>query len=185
MPSWLGSGPRAPSPQEICPPRRAERGESLQASKERIQAIALVHDLLSQEQDVQTVDARAVIERLVPMMLRSGSVAPNSLTLDLKVSPVSLSSKTGTTLALILNELVSNAVKHVFARRPGCCLQVSLQPGDGGLCLRVQDDGPGLPSEFDMARHGNVGLQVVQTLAKRDLDGRLVLRNAGGLVTEV
>jgi two-component system, sensor histidine kinase PdtaS len=170
---------------EFTSEEATEPGEALRASMERIQAIALVHDLLSQEQDVQTVDARAVIERLVPMVLRSGSVAPESLTLNLQVVPVSLPSKAGTSLALILNELVSNAVKHVFARRLGNCLYVSLQPVNGGLQLSVQDDGPGLPPEFDLVQHWNVGLQVVQTLAERDLGGRLVLRNTPGVAAEV
>jgi two-component system, sensor histidine kinase PdtaS len=163
----------------------ADPGEALRSSMERIQAIALVHDLLSQEQDVQTVDARAVIAHLVPMVLRGGSVAPESLTLDLQVAPVSLPSRMGTALALILNELVSNAVKHVFARRLGSCLSVSLQPAGEGLQLSVKDDGPGLPPGFDLEQHGNVGLQVVHTLAERDLGGRLLLRCGTGLVAEL
>jgi two-component sensor histidine kinase len=51
--------------------------------------------------------------------------------------------------------------------------------------LRVKDNGPGLPAGFDPVRDANVGLQVVRTLAERDLKGRLMLRSEGGMMAEV
>jgi two-component sensor histidine kinase len=92
-------------------------------------------------------------------------------------------------LALILNELVGNAAKHAFgkdgrgARRNG--LSVSLRGENEELVLRVKDNGPGLPADFDLARHSQVGLDVVRTLAERDLDGRLTLLSQGGVLAEV
>lgn len=159
------------------PPREAVR-----ESMERIQAIALVHDLLSQDEDVRTVDIRAVVERLVPMVLRSTGA---SAQVEFAVPPIPLSSKKATTLALILNELVSNALKHAFSERRSGRLQIRLEHADEGLRLQVQDDGPGLPADFDLARHANVGLQVVRTLAERDLGGKLVLTSGPGLVAQV
>lgn len=155
----------------------------LQESVERIQSIALVHDLLSQDENVQTVDLRAMAERLVPMVLSAGSTAAAGL--DLRVPSFPVSSKKATTLALILNELVSNAAKHALHGRPEGRLEVRVEEGDDGLRLRVRDNGPGLPAGFDPRRDANVGLQVVRTLAERDLGGTLSLSAGPGLLAEV
>lgn len=156
----------------------------LRESVERIQSIALVHDLLSQDEDVQTVDSHAMAERLVPMVLQSGGRRDAPVDLVLQVPAVPLSSKRATTLALILNELVSNAVKHAFPGRGGV-LEVRLEPADEGLRLTVQDDGPGLPADFDFLVNANVGLQVVRTLAERDMNGKFMLSRGPRLAATV
>jgi two-component sensor histidine kinase len=156
----------------------------LRESVERIQTIALVHDMLSQDEDVQTVDSQALAERLLPMILASGGQRNAPVTLSLQVPSVALSSKRATTVALILNELVSNAVKHAFAGRGGT-LDVRLEQMDEGLRLTVRDDGPGLPPDFNLLTHANVGLQVVRTLAERDLNGKFTLSSGPNLAAVV
>jgi len=170
---------------ELASGSTASAEDILRESVERIQSIALVHDLLSQDEDVLTVDVRALAERLVPMVLRGGRLSAEAINLQLSVPSISLSSKRATTLALILNELVSNAVKHAFTGRMEGRLTVRLSPAEEGLVLRIEDDGPGLPAGFDLARDASVGLQVVRTLAERDLAGKLRLSNGPGLVSEV
>jgi PAS domain S-box-containing protein len=170
---------------EMSGPQAAAPADALRESVERIQSIALVHDLLSQEEDVQTVDTRAMAERLVPMVLRSNALSTEALELRMEVRAFPLSSKRATTLALILNELVSNAAKHALSGRPSPVLHVSLAEAEEGLLLCVQDDGPGLAEGFDVTRDSNVGLQVVRTLAERDLRGQLRLAGGPGLRAEV
>ncbi|MCC2672984.1 MAG: pdtaS [Armatimonadetes bacterium] len=119
------------------------------------------------------------------MVLRGGRLSPEAIVTEITVPSIALSSKKATTLALILNELVSNAVKHACAGRQGGRLRVRVGPADEGLVLRVEDDGPGLPEGFELARDSSVGLQVVQTLAERDLAGKLRLSNGPGLAAEV
>jgi two-component sensor histidine kinase len=159
--------------------------EVLRQSVERIQSMALVHDLLSRDEDVQTVNVRTLAERLVPMALQGAAAGGDGVALEMSVPSVLLSSKKATTLALILNELVSNAAKHALKDRNGGRLQISLQQAEEGLVLRVRDDGPGLPGEFDLARDASVGLQVVRTLAERDLGGKLTLSSGPGLTASV
>jgi PAS domain S-box-containing protein len=157
----------------------------LRESVERIQSIALVHDLLSQDEDVQTVDSREMIERLVPMVLRSSGVPVGDSDLRLQVGKFPLSSKKATTLALIVNELVSNAAKHALNGTPGARLQVTLEEAFDGLRLSIEDNGPGLPAGFEISRDANVGLQVVRTLAERDLQGKFSLSTGPNLRAEV
>lgn len=157
----------------------------LQESVERIQSIALVHDLLSLDEDVQTVDLRALVERLAPMVLRSGRHAAEAQRVRIEVPSLLLSSKQGTTLALILNELISNAAKHALGSGNSEPLRISLIHEAGEVILHVQDFGPGLPPGFDLSRDANVGLQVVRTLAERDLSGKFSLSVGPGLIAEV
>jgi two-component sensor histidine kinase len=159
--------------------------EALRESIDRVQAIATVHDLLSQDEDVRVVDARAVMDRLVPMVLHSGGVSSDRVTVRLDVQSIPLSSKRATVLALIVNELVSNAVKHAFKARAGGELDLSLRQDSEELVLRVRDNGPGLPESFSMATDSHVGLDVVRTLAERDLNGCFTLTSQRGVLAEV
>ena len=170
---------------EMFSGENARAEDVLRESVERVQSIALVHDLLSQDEDVQTVDIRALAKRLVPMVLQGGCQSAQSIDTQLQVPSIALSSKKAATLALILNELVSNAVKHAFAGRPAGRLQVRLSQAEEGLLLHVEDDGPGLPAEFDLNRDASVGMQVVRTLAERDLAGKLRFSDGPGLAVEV
>jgi PAS domain S-box-containing protein len=159
--------------------------EALRGSIERIQAIATVHDLLSQDEDVRVVDARAVLDRLVPMVLQSSGLPANVVTLTVKVPSVPLSSKRATALALIVNELVSNAAKHAFKDGRKGEVTVSLQQESEELVLRVRDNGPGLPAGFALETHSHVGLDVVRTLAEHDLNGTFSIDNREGVLAEV
>jgi PAS domain S-box-containing protein len=159
--------------------------DALRESIDRIQAIATVHDLLSQDEDVRVVDARIVLERLVPMVLRSGGPAICAANVEMDVASVPLSSKRATAVALIVNELVSNAVKHTCRNGKAGKIRLSLRQDSEDLVLRVRDNGPGLPADFDLERDSHVGLAVVRTLAERDLNGCFNLKDEGGVLAEV
>ena len=159
--------------------------DALRDSIERVQAIATVHDLLTQDEDVRVVDARAVMDRLVPMVLHSSGLHPDAVAVQMDVQPVPLSSKRATVLALIVNELVSNAVKHAGKNGAVIDLDISLRQDSEELVLRVRDNGPGLPEEFSLDTHSHVGLDVVRILAERDLNGCFTLKNQQGVLAEV
>ena len=163
----------------------ASRQDALRESIDRIQAIATVHDLLSQDEDIRVVDTRAVLERLVPMALRSsgGPMHENDVQMDVASFP--LSSKRATALALIVNELVSNAVKHACRGGGGGKVFITLCQDSEELVLRVKDEGPGLPGNFSLETHSHVGLDVVRTLAERDLNGSFTLMDSEGVLAEV
>jgi PAS domain S-box-containing protein len=167
----------------------ASQQDALRESIDRIQAIATVHDLLSQDEDVRVVDTRAVLERLVPMALRSSGGHERSggsaTDVQMDVAAIPLSSKRATALALIVNELVSNAVKHACRNGEGGRVAITLRQDSEELILRVKDDGPGLPADFALETHSHVGLDVVRTLAERDLNGRFTLIDQGGVQAEV
>ncbi len=140
-----------------------------------VRAIAAVHDFLSHHQAAMTVSAREVVKRLVPMAIQTADIHT-----EWQSDDAVLSVKQGTALALILNELLSNASKHGAQRA-----WVTLRRTGDACQLEVSDDGPGFPPDFNPERDAHQGLDLVTTLAERDLQGRISFGNtpaAGGCV---
>jgi PAS domain S-box-containing protein len=162
----------------------AEGGEALRESIERIQAISVVHDLLSRD-ELEFVDIGELAGRLVPMVLKAASRSLTPVDVQLSVGRRLLPSKKATALALVMNELISNAAKHAFRGRAAGRLSVVVEEQGEGLVLSVQDDGSGLPEGFDFQRHAHVGLQVSRALVEGSLGGRLGFRSENGLRAEV
>lgn len=157
---------------------------ALRDSTQRVQAIALVHDLLSQDQDVEVVNMRHLCGRLVPEVLLGCGISPRQVQVNLDVADLTLPSRKATALALVLNELVTNAAKHAFHQRPGQ-LSIRLHPTADRLAFVVADDGPGLLPEFDFGRDAHVGLQVIRTLVENTLEGEMNLSKGPGLRAEL
>jgi two-component sensor histidine kinase len=132
----------------------------------RVRSMAMVHEKLYQSADLAQVEFADYAQSLLNYLWRAhGSAAPGvRLTLDL--APVSLPVNAAVPCGLILNELVSNALKHAFGGRDGGEVAVSLRGGaQGRVRLCVRDDGRGLPAGFDWSQAQSLGLRLVQMLA--------------------
>jgi len=146
--------------------------ESLRDSIGRIKSIAAVHELLSIEQpkltDIAQL-ARLVSENAVHSMV--------SRDRDIQVAvhgpSIYLPSKQATALALVLNELISNAVQHGLKDMARGQVIVALDQQEDEVWIRVQNNGRGLPPGFDLNRSRGLGLQIAKTLVEKDLGGTL------------
>ncbi len=141
---------------------------SLQAlfrdSERRLRAIALIHDWLSPASGTSLVNVRDYLAHLVEG-LHATSETLGSASLTTAIDPVSLDLDTAVRLGLIVNELVTNALKHAFVGgRPGT-VKVSLHGTASGMTLTVEDDGAGLPPDVDIASTATLGLPLVRNLA--------------------
>jgi two-component system, sensor histidine kinase PdtaS len=140
----------------------------LRSSNSRILSIAAVHEVLSQ-QGFRMVDVKDVAERIVRL------TAQHMVRPDLRVSivvegeSVVLPSRPATSLALVINELLQNALEHAFAGRCEGAVRIFLGPGPEGFLVEVCDDGVG----FDEAAPESLGLEIVRTLVQDDLRGTL------------
>ena len=83
----------------------------------------------------------------------------------------------GNVCALVINELLQNALEHGYERQEVGTVTVSLQDDGAQITISVDDDGIGLPAEFDLANTGSLGLQIVKTLAEGDLKGSFGLHD--------
>lgn len=152
----------------------------------RIQSMALLHETLYRSGNFARVDLAAYLGQLAQQVFRSQLAQPGLVHLRLDLQPVQMEIDQAIPCGLIVNELVSNSLKHAFAEGGPGDVRVDLHAGpDGaGLTLSVCDSGPGLPPDFDLKRQRSLGLQLVSDLA-RQLEGSLTVGDGPGARFEV
>ena len=151
----------------------SEREESdLRRLNSLVLALAAIHDILTGQAkeygQTQNISSRQFLERLVGLLRASAG----GRTIHHRVQPYRLTTKQAATLAVILNELVANALKH-SAGDVEVAFTVAAQTGE----LQVCDSGPGFPSDFNPTVQANTGLELVEALTRTDLRGQVIYRN--------
>lgn len=174
----------------------------LEDSRSRLRAIALIHETLYQSPNLERLDFHHYIQQLGNAVLASQSTS-NQIRLVYKVQPVVLNLETAIPCGLLLNELLTNAIKHAFPDgRTGVIrvvldvlpngaqlgaaplqpqLEVSLSCHSRRPCYRltVQDNGIGMPADFNLAGLKSLGLKIAYDLALQ-LQGTLTLDSVRG-----
>lgn len=150
----------------------------------RIRALASIHESLYQSPDLRGIDLSTYIPRLARHILGSYLSPGATVRLELDVAPVSVDIDTAIPCGLIVNELVSNALKHGFAEGRGGTIRVGLTREADELRLSVSDDGNGLPATFDPQSRATLGMQILGALV-RQLGGGLEYATAQGAAFSV
>jgi two-component sensor histidine kinase len=152
---------------------------ALEEAVRRVGAIAVVHETLAQTVD-DTVEFDGVADRLLAMV---AEVAATESCVNGERSGTFgvLSASVATPLAMALTEILQNAVEHGLGQRAGTVVVEATRHG-GRLRIVIEDDGAGLPPDFDAELSGNLGLQIVRTLVIGELGGTIDVgsRPAGG-----
>ena len=155
-----------------------EARAALEESVRRVSSIAVVHETLSGTLD-ETVDFDAIAESVSTMVLDVTGGRDVRLVRTGRFGV--LAAEVATPLAMVLTELLQNAVEHGVTDLPGRTVEISAQRGEAGLLrMQVRDDGRGLPAGFDMDASDRLGLQIVRTLVETELGGQLRLDPAPG-----
>jgi two-component system, sensor histidine kinase PdtaS len=147
----------------------------LRDAASRVQAIASVHDLLSDESRLAGASIDA-IARLVVDEVRA-TLVPPGLEIDFDICPctVEVPSKQTTILALIINELISNAITHGMNGRETGWIAIRASQNGNIAIVEVENDGDPLPESFDPTQSTGLGLKIVDRLAESDLRGTFTL----------
>ncbi len=157
--------------------------EHLRNANARINAIAQVHNLLSQEMP-ENVDARRLITTIVETLLVSSGRPLDSPDLRFNVDELWLNSDQAVAVALIVNELVVNAFLHGRpAGREALTVKVSCQRDGDAVRLRVEDNGGGVPGGTDWSQSSGQGMNIIAQLAQVNLRGTLQVDPSGAGVT--
>jgi two-component sensor histidine kinase len=157
---------------------------ALEESVRRVSSIAVVHETLSGSLE-ETVRFDEVADRVLGMI---AEVAGSGVRVRRRGSFGVLTAEMATPLAMVLTELVQNAVEHGYDEGQGGTVDIVVERRDGDqLRVRVIDDGRGLPKGFAVAGSDRLGLQIVRTLVGSELGGQLELDSpgAGGTVVTV
>ena len=160
---------------------------ALDEAVRRISSIALVHETLSTS-GKDLVDFDLVVDSLIghaaELALRAPSRA-KEISVKRLGSIGALDPKIATPLSLIITELVANAIEHGLANSGSKVDVVFSRTGDS-CTVKVEDDGIGLPKDFDLLSNSNLGLQIVRTLTESELKGSLELvRNQSGTTAQL
>ena len=152
----------------------------------RVRSMALVHEHLYGSKNLAQVDMDAYIRSLCPKLVRALMTNPKVIELQLNLSPVLLEIDQAIPCGLLVNELLTNALKHAFPDGRTGEVRVELQPVDGGRQIRllVADNGIGLPANLDVKRLSSLGLELVSDLTGQ-LQGRLEIGPGPGAAFEV
>ena len=139
---------------------------------QNIQALGIIHDILTKEAkedgEYEYISIKGVLERLLPIL----RTTLGERVLREEIQEVSLLGRQTTSLALIANELISNAVKHGTGE-----VELKLRTEGGVVTLEIGNDGPGFPIDFDPQTAANTGLELIESIARYDLNGETLYEN--------
>ncbi len=152
-----------------------------QDSQNRIRSMALIHEHLYRSDDLARIDFSSYLHNLVDSLVQTYRSQSQSLNLKIETDPMLLDMDTAIPCGLIVNELVSNALKHAFPQE---------RTGQIGIVLRherdkrqyhlvIGDDGIGIPGDLDYQHTTSLGLQLVNSLA-RQINGTIALCRENG-----
>ncbi|MEZ4500501.1 MAG: histidine kinase dimerization/phosphoacceptor domain -containing protein [Thermomicrobiales bacterium] len=160
--------------------------QQLQEAASRIQAIAAVHDLLSDEHRLGEATVDAVARLVVEQAYVTQKPPELSIQFLIPQSEILVTSRQATILALLINELVSNAITHGFRDRKSGC--ISIESGCDGTSnwIRVINDGHQIPANVTTTTSKGLGLRIVERLSQSDLGGTFsILPGERGTIAEI
>ena len=153
--------------------------EAILEGRNRVQSMAMIHQNLYQTENLTTIDVGEYINHLAQSLFSSYNIEPDRISMDKDIQSLELDVDILIPLGLILNELITNALKYAFPGQREGAIRVSLQQEAAELKLRVMDDGVGLPKDFDPKKTRSMGYQLINSLVGK-LKGRLEIKNAEG-----
>jgi PAS domain S-box-containing protein len=154
-------------------------------SESRIRSVSLIHEKLYRSQELGAIDFAEYINDLCVHLFHSFGASDLGIRLELNVDGVRLGVDSAVPCGLIVNELVSNALKHAFADGRSGAVTVALSNAGDRVELVVRDDGVGWPDGLDISTSKGLGLQLVSLLANQ-LDGELdVLERSAGTALRI
>lgn len=140
---------------------------ALDASRVRIQSMALVHEFLYQADNLAEVRMDQYLRELLDSLKTVLTTPEQTIQLSMDLAPVIMSPKEASTLGLVVNEIVTNAYKHAFQGLAQGHLHVSFTSHPTGFQLVIADDGAGMPAGDAPTKAHSLGMQLVRTLTKQ------------------
>jgi PAS domain S-box-containing protein len=149
--------------------------EAIQSSQSRIRAMALVHERIYRSHNIAEINIREYLTYLTKQIFQFYNIQQHLITLSVTMEDIMADIDTVTPLGLIMNELVSNSLKHAFpeGRNGSISIECSLQQ-DGSLRFIYHDTGVGMPAGLDWKTAESLGLRLVNNLVDQ-LNGTIDL----------
>lgn len=141
--------------------------EAIQSGRNRVKSMALIHQKLYQDEDLVGVDVVEYIEKLAKSLVESYRIQETEIKIHTDVDQIKLDVDTIIPIGLILNELISNALKYAFEEGKEGTINVLLKKKEHGITLKVSDDGQGLPETFSIENSKSLGYRLIRAFAEK------------------
>jgi len=148
-------------------------------TQNRVKAMSIVHEKLYQSESLSQIDLADYSRYLATQLFSFYGTDSSRVKLDIGIERIMVDINTAIPVGLIINELVSNALKHAFPAGRGGTISISGRSDDDTLTLVVKDDGIGMPPDLDWKNPESLGLRLVTSLVEQ-LDGTIELDRSSG-----
>ncbi|MCA1994916.1 MAG: PAS domain S-box protein [Coleofasciculus sp. S288] len=154
--------------------------EVFRESQNRVKSMALIHEKLYQSQNFTKINFDEYVKSLTNYLFKAYELNADNIALEVCMDEVKLNIDTAIPCGLIINELVSNALKHAFPNnRTGTVRLAMNSDSDNHFTLLIEDDGVGFPATWELKTARSLGIQIVHVLVKQ-IKGKIDLdRNKG------
>ena len=164
---------------ELERPQTSSAEEVVRRAVSHVQAVAAVHEVIG-DHDLAFVDMKEAAIRVVRAV--RGARRDRAVDLQVTGARVMLPSQKAVSVALVINELVDNALRHGLAGKEGGRITVSLTEGGGEVLLQVRDDGVGLSKDVNLDEAPGLGLKIVRGLIEQELGGKVEFESKHGFI---
>ena len=156
---------------------------ALEDAHRRVRSIALVHEILSRDANEQ-VEFNEIIEPLVRVAAQTAIVSDHFVDFEVVGDAGEVEAAVATPLAVVLAEVLANAVEHAFVAIDGKTIDepkvvITLRNDGQNLSLQVKDNGNGLPEGFSIRKTKSLGLSITRSLVESQLEGSIEMISAG------
>ena len=155
--------------------------ELFKSSQNRIKSMALIHEKLYKSKDFSRIDFSKYVQSLSKDLFKMYGINQDVVKLSIDIKDVLLNINAAIPCGLIINELISNSLKHAFPGGRKGKIKIAMSSlNNNGLELTVSDNGIGIPEEVDIRSTKSLGLHLVTILAEDQLQGKIKLDKTKG-----
>lgn len=155
-----------------------EARQAFENSKQRVYSMALVHEKLYRSQNFANIQFDDYVKTMTTEIIRA-SADFGRIRLDLQIEPIELSIDLAIPFGLIINELMTNAIKYAFPDGTEGKIQIGFHSRKNQYTLTVMDNGIGLPDDVYFQKKGSLGMQLVHILTEQ-IGGSIEISREGG-----
>jgi PAS domain S-box-containing protein len=148
-------------------------------SQNRARSMALIHELLYQSNDLKKIDFGYYIRTLTNELFRMYVTDQSLIKLNMNVEEVMVDINTAIPLGLIVNELVSNSMKHAFPNDKSGEINIEFRSNNGIYTMIVADNGVGFPEDYNIENTDTLGLRIVNSLTEQ-IEGKITIERVNG-----
>ena len=155
----------------------------LQDFQNRVKSMAMVHETLSRSHNLAEINLAEYVKSLIDNLFQSYNIRPDRIALNFDVDKIMIGVDTAVSCGFVINELVSNSIKHAFpGGRKGEINMEFHSEGEKGFRMVIKDNGIGFKT--DLAKSNTLGLQLVNAVVEH-IDGKIKLDSSGGTRLEI